>query len=139
MSNDLAREIVSYMQLRDRPSRLELRIWGGTPMNRIMNITAPVQDGKRVYHIGHYQERRTHWGQSYANDVQCDLTFHPEHVQGVIAMIDGANYGVDDGRIQVVSPEQAIVLAQFRLPVGEGQRDIRLDIIRNALMTLMGE
>ncbi|CAB9498148.1 expressed unknown protein [Seminavis robusta] len=139
MSKELAREILQYVKLRDRPSRLELRIWGGTPMNRIMNITAPVEQGQLVYRLGHYQERRTHWGQSYANEVQCELKFSPEHLQGVIALIDGANYGVDDGRIQVVSVEQSIVLAQFRLPVGDDQRDTRLDIIKGALTTLMGE
>ena len=49
MSNELAQEILDYVKLRDRPSRMELRVWGGTPMNRIMNITAPIEEGKLVY------------------------------------------------------------------------------------------
>lgn len=85
---DLAKEILEYTKLKDRPSRFQIRLQGsdynGRPMDAL-RISAPVEEGKLVWKVMYFDNlarpmELTKWE---------TIVYDADNLMGAAAFIDG--------------------------------------------------
>jgi len=134
--SDVAREIMEFVKLKDRPSTFELEVMGRNSRTRkLLGITAPVQEGKRVWVVKKPSTKESNsWQVSYSEpnlDVVATL------VKGQIT--SRMEFLVLRLR-QLGSPLGESPACQWEIDVGDASKHKeRCEVISDALRTLLVE
>mmetsp|Transcript_17434 Transcript_17434/g.21296 ORF Transcript_17434/g.21296 Transcript_17434/m.21296 type:complete len:145 (-) Transcript_17434:217-651(-) len=139
---DLAKEIMSNLKLKDRPSRLAIVANGRdyqnaqdsfhTPKYRhILRVTAPIEDGILLFRVSYYDNHDS----NNHNLKWEDLDYSYDDIDGVVAFVDGfMASGCRSSNIEVFDKQRLV--GRISLENRMDEASTRITQIRGAIKSL---